>query len=77
MNISSSSNGLSWTAPVPHFFCLFLVLVVVVVVVFCCFFVFKKFIYILMEIILFDSIQSHTFGSVGVVEKRTRLNNKW
>ena len=23
MNINSSSNGLSWTAPVPHFFCLF------------------------------------------------------
>ena len=29
MNINSSSNGLSWTAPVPHFVCLFLVLVVV------------------------------------------------
>ena len=30
MNTNSSSNGLSWTAPVPHFVCLFLVVVVVV-----------------------------------------------
>ena len=37
MNINSSSNGLSRTAPVPHFcFCLFLVVVVVVFVVCCC-----------------------------------------
>ena len=34
MNINSSSNGLSWTAPVPHFVCLFLVVVVVVVLLF-------------------------------------------
>ena len=34
MKINSSSNGLSWTAPVPHLFVCFLFFVVVVVVVF-------------------------------------------
>ena len=33
MNTNSSSNGLSWTAPVPIFFVLFLVVVGVVVFV--------------------------------------------
>ena len=45
MNINSSSNGLSWTAPVPHFVCLFLVVVVFLLfLLFClCFF---RYIYI-------------------------------
>ena len=45
MNTNSSSNGLSWTAPVPHFVCLFLVVVVCFVVV--SFFVFIFYFFIL------------------------------
>jgi len=51
MNINSSSNGLSRTAPVPHFcFCLFLVVVVVV----CC-------LLLLFVVVVFSSLKKKSF----------------
>ena len=66
MNINSSSNGLSWTAPVPHFCCLFLVLVVVV------FFLFFLF------ILCFLSLSEEVFlTAVSAFERQTKFVKSW
>ena len=73
---NSSSNGLSWTAPVPHFFVCFLLLLLL----FVCFFFFFFFRFILYIIIFFSllSLSEEVFlTAVCAFERQTKFVKSW
>ena len=72
MNINSSSNGLSWTAPVPHFFFFFFLLLLLLFIFFI--FLFFSFYIIYIFFLFFLSLSEEVFlTAVCAFERQTKF----